>query len=674
MPLALKQPESGERQGTLASLKMLAISRSFARRSKRSLNHGITSNSSHHHRRGDDSVSSTTTSSRANFPSDPQQLLNNIITETSAPFLHPLVKDSQTPRTPLFNRNDIRVGKLLQEGDFCQWRKAKVDIQHAARNNGSSSSTFTKAPGSMGLVAGSLQRSSLSTALPSECYNGQNKPSIGKNKQKDGYIIKYLHPKVMENYQRQLDNHQHYPHDQNNTSLDNTSSHHLNDTIFARSPEKNLEQAATRLVLEGLYLAHISHENISKLRGFSVGGLSALYASGRHDSLFLLLDRIEETLDKRMETWKVMQAERVHKRRKAASSHPAPLVPNVRSKKKDIDPTSPIYPEDLVCLKTNYALQILHALEYLHERRIVVRELQPESIGFLEYPNHHTVQICDLSSCKEMPRDKDYLPAELCTALHHTHSQELDHSSSMDDSQRSEPPYRVQMNSGKKCYLAPELFYQTDKQQRYTTQADIYSWSMIVTEMLTERKPYSNRQISDEWHWIESGKLRPALKQYPFPRSLQGVLESAWKRRDDKRPSAAALSNQVAIILNMLEGNGLPWTKSSKKTSNPHDDTAMHRSGVHSKQEEEQDDDVQSLAERAASYIHVSTNAASQSWSQVWNQAGDYSHHGPEQIDDREFQAELDASCDWVRQRRFKDFKEKVVFAHQKHAVQQGHH
>jgi len=71
-----------------------------------------------------------------------------------------------------------------------------------------------------------------------------------------------------------------------------------------------------------------------------------------------------------------------------------------------------LYPEDLVALKTNYALQVLHALQYLHQHGIILRELRPETIAFKEYPHHHTVQLCDLSSCKEIPSHGGLVPPE----------------------------------------------------------------------------------------------------------------------------------------------------------------------------------------------------------------------------------------------------------------------
>ncbi|CAB9518734.1 protein kinase kinase kinase [Seminavis robusta] len=74
------------------------------------------------------------------------------------------------------------------------------------------------------------------------------------------------------------------------------------------------------------------------------------------------------------------------------------------------------YPQDLVALQTNYALQIVHALEYLHDRGIVVRDLRPNTIGFKDYPNHHTIQLFDFGFCKEVPTNGALLPPETVRA------------------------------------------------------------------------------------------------------------------------------------------------------------------------------------------------------------------------------------------------------------------
>lgn len=467
-------------------------------------------------RRGDDNLgeSSTTDFSRRRRQSvvlnDPHSHLKSIITTETSPFLSQFM-EYPIP-APSMARNALQLGKLLQEGEFFQLQEV-VGFQ-------------TKSP----------------------------------QQRQHPYAIKSIKPSLF------------------HSSLEGSSlieASDRGDRVGAESEDEPLEKAVTKLVLEGLYLGHLQHPHILKLRGVAIGGMAA-----DPEALFLLTDRLGDTLDQRIDTWKqwAQAKESKERKRQRRLKYPPMGPPGMGISSKDqnfgnvlSDKTIRTYPSDLIVLKTNYALQILDALQYLHERGIVVRELRPEGIGFCAYPHHHTVQLCDLSSCKEVPRDGSHIPPEqielrpslLDCSSHHQRGGGMDYSSTSrhgsdrdrDHSDHTESLLGVRTSVSARRYMAPEVFGATG----YNTKADLYSWAMVFSELVTETKPYSSRQLMRDWTKIVVGELRPKLQKYHFPRTIKGVLELAWQANVSRRGTAKQLHKSLTTVLHMLEGQGLPW-------------------------------------------------------------------------------------------------------------------
>ena len=388
------------------------------------------------------------------------------------------------------------------------------------------------------------------------------------------------------------------------------------------------ESAVSKLVLEALYLASLEHDFILKLHGFSLGE--------HFDSVFLLSAGISETLERRMKSWKRRKQER-----EAAKTERKMILetlemdvlvkdPSYHNKNQEGEP-----PDDTLVIVTNYALQIAKALEYLHERGIVVRDLRPDIIAFKAFPEHHTIQLFDLSSCREVPTDGSLLPPEEVTKSNllkaqSTHSlaslySACDSSTSTDkdnidlsrhttksskdwdsrglggsmhgirrsNNHRSNS-FRSLPNLSRhgkrklpdekpaphKHYRAPETYAVVDptieestaatstrkySYEGYSTKADMFTWSMIFFEMLTESRPYSHKVMSKEAHYYRVQTLgkRPNLNKHHFPRTIKVVLEQAWHPLISKRSSAAEVCKHMNVILNMLEGKGVPWSSNS---------------------------------------------------------------------------------------------------------------
>jgi serine/threonine protein kinase len=127
---------------------------------------------------------------------------------------------------------------------------------------------------------------------------------------------------------------------------------HLNPGLVA--DRRKLAVGAKDLALEAHFLSSLDHKHIIGLRGWPKAGLASFIESGRIEGFFLILDRLNETLTNRIGAW-----HREAKEQRANGSIPSSTRRKFFAQR----------------LKT--AIQVASALEYIHEHRIVFRDLKP---------------------------------------------------------------------------------------------------------------------------------------------------------------------------------------------------------------------------------------------------------------------------------------------------------
>jgi serine/threonine protein kinase len=125
----------------------------------------------------------------------------------------------------------------------------------------------------------------------------------------------------------------------------------------------------------------LKHPHIVSLHGITAGSVETNLASGKECGFFIVVDRLVETLEARLEGWRTEQE-------KNGSPRLTWLSSEHKQKKKA---------ELLDRIKI--AMQIADAMHYLHSMGIVFRDLKPDNMGFDE---NGVLKLFDFGLAKEL--------------------------------------------------------------------------------------------------------------------------------------------------------------------------------------------------------------------------------------------------------------------------------
>jgi len=262
----------------------------------------------------------------------------------------------------------------------------------------------------------------------------------------------------------------------------------------------DVDAAAAAFVVEARLLSRLDHPNIIKIHGWTLEG-----DDNFHGGFFLVLDRLSETMSQRIDAWKQQGAD--HR----VASH-----------------------ENLI-RKTEYALGIALALEYLHERRLIYRDLKPQNIGFIHAVDNtlhssdddikERIQLFDFEFCRELPTS----PTR-CDIT-------------------GENLYRMS-RVGSPAYIAPELLL---KDKIYNCKADVYSLAALFYEMLCPKKSMGFvPKFMPSKTLATRGARRDVIKA-GLPVCIQDFLESSWKQSIYERISMKEASLRLDGLLSELK-------------------------------------------------------------------------------------------------------------------------
>lgn len=258
---------------------------------------------------------------------------------------------------------------------------------------------------------------------------------------------------------------------------------HLRPHLLER-PE-TFRVGAVDLGREAQILASIRHPNIVNIRGWSSHGTNG-YTSGLHDGYFLILDRLYETLEDQIKVWR-KQVSRLNLT--------APVSAALRRKQ-------------LMADRLKVCADIAGALEYLHKRQLIYRDLKPANLAFDIQGN---IQLFDFGLAKEIVDARE------------------------EDGEND--TYELTGGTGSMRYMAPEVAHC----RSYNLKADVYGFAMVTYETLALRKPFEGFTpgMMQKLVFGEEGHrptIHPLEKELPGNSVLQ-LIQNGWSEEVARRPT-----------------------------------------------------------------------------------------------------------------------------------------
>jgi serine/threonine protein kinase len=288
---------------------------------------------------------------------------------------------------------------------------------------------------------------------------------------------------------------------------------HFDDPKMFRFAAKDME-------IEANILAKIDHPNIIKVYAKSASGTKASECTKEQvQDFFIIVDRLSSTLTDKIDHWK-REKERLVGRPFISFLDHSHVV------KKTVD----------LMTRFRIAYDVASALAYLHSERIVYRDLKGDNIGF---DFESKCKLFDFGLARRLPSDPK--------------------------KQRMNDTYVMSGKTGSLILMAPEVF----NGQPYNQKADVYSFAMLLWNMLALELPYLefiyNRNFENKV--MQEGN-RPNIKN-KWPKEIQNLLFKAWSKDMDERPTMqeVCIMLKEAIVSGQLPSTSRPITRAFAKRS-----------------------------------------------------------------------------------------------------------
>lgn len=113
--------------------------------------------------------------------------------------------------------------------------------------------------------------------------------------------------------------------------------------------------------------------------------------------------------------------------------------------------------------------------------------------------------------------------------------------------QNSHDIYKMTGETGSYRYMAPEVF----KHRKYDKKVDVFSFAMILFEMLEGEPPLSHYEAYEAAKYVSEGN-RPVFRSKNYTPELRDLTEHCWAADMNKRPSFLDILKRLEKIKEMI--------------------------------------------------------------------------------------------------------------------------
>ncbi|XP_038706349.1 integrin-linked protein kinase 1-like [Tripterygium wilfordii] len=172
----------------------------------------------------------------------------------------------------------------------------------------------------------------------------------------------------------------------------------------------------------------------------------------------------------------------------------------------------------------NFALDIAKGMTYLHNEPNVIihRDLKPRNVLLVNSSADH-LKVGDFGLSKLIKV------------------------------QNSHDVYKMTGETGSYRYMAPEVF----KHRKYDKKVDVFSFAMILYEMLEGEPPLANYEPYEAAKYVAEGH-RPIFRAKGYIPELKDLMEHCWAADMTKRPSFLDILKRLETIKENLPSDH-PW-------------------------------------------------------------------------------------------------------------------